>query len=74
LSTPKKCDLEDIKKGDGVIIEKNGRQALFLPQVWEQLPSKEEFLGNLCIKAGLDRDEWRKKVDFYKFSCQIFSE
>ncbi len=38
---------------DGVIIKKGFHQATFLPQVWDQLPNKEEFLSHLCMKAGL---------------------
>ncbi len=45
----------------GVIIKKNRRKATFLPQVWEQLPDKKEFLSHLCIKAGLSSKEWKKK-------------
>jgi len=45
---------------DGVIIKKGSKQATFLPQVWEQLPDAASFLYQLCIKAGLDGDEWMK--------------
>ncbi len=45
---------------DGVIIKKGSKQATFLPQVWEQLPDVDSFLSHLCIKAGLDADEWTK--------------
>jgi AmmeMemoRadiSam system protein A len=44
---------------DGVIIEHGWNRATFLPQVWEQLPSPEEFLGHLCYKAGLPSNAWR---------------
>ncbi|VVB79988.1 Uncharacterised protein [uncultured archaeon] len=54
---------------DGVIIQKGYASATYLPQVWEDMPNKEEFLGSLCIKAGLDQDAWRKpgmKVSVYR--------
>jgi len=38
---------------DGVILRRGIYQATFLPQVWEDLSSKDEFFGNLCYKAGL---------------------
>lgn len=60
---------------DGVIIEKGSRQATFLPQVWKQLPDAASFLSQLCIKAGLDADEWRRgdlTVQIYK--VHSFSE
>jgi AmmeMemoRadiSam system protein A len=39
---------------DGVILKLDGKQATFLPQVWEQLPTFEQFFSHLCQKAGLD--------------------
>jgi AmmeMemoRadiSam system protein A len=54
---------------DGVLIERGWNRATFLPQVWEQLPSPEEFLGNLCYKAGLPPNAWRwpdLKVSIYQ--------
>jgi len=44
---------------DGVVIRQGHASATFLPQVWEQLPNKEDFLGHLCLKAGLPRDAWQ---------------
>jgi len=43
---------------DGVLIERGRNRATFLPQVWEQLPAPEEFLSNLCYKAGLPSNAW----------------
>lgn len=43
---------------DGLLIKDSGRQATFLPKVWEKLPEPEEFLGQLLLKAGLDSDHW----------------
>ncbi len=47
-----------VEKRPGVIIRHAGHQALFLPQVWDQLPDPIQFLGHLCEKAGLNRDFW----------------
>ncbi len=45
----------------GVVIRANRRSGLFLPQVWEQIPNKEQFLSILCQeKAGLPSDAWRQ--------------
>ena len=48
-------DLENkISKGnDGVIIRQGNKQATFLPQVWEQLPSFEDFMTHLFHKASI---------------------
>ncbi|MGB9592339.1 MAG: AmmeMemoRadiSam system protein A, partial [Candidatus Kryptoniota bacterium] len=34
---------------DGVVLQWRGRRATFLPQVWEKIPSPEEFLDHLCM-------------------------
>lgn len=60
---------------DGVIIKKSFYQATFLPQVWEQLPDKKEFFTHLCLKAGLDSDEWKKgKLEVSIYQVQAFEE
>ena len=42
---------------DGVIITTRYGSSTFLPQVWEQLPGKEQFLEHLCRKnVRLSRD------------------
>ena len=38
---------------DGLIIEDQGRRALFLPSVWDDLPDRRQFLTALKLKAGL---------------------
>jgi len=49
--------LEKIVAGeDGLILEADGRRGTFLPQVWEQLPDKLQFLTQLKMKAGLPAD------------------
>jgi AmmeMemoRadiSam system protein A len=45
---------------DGVIIRRGDYGATYLPQVWEDLKNKEEFLSSLCQKAGLPADDWQK--------------
>jgi AmmeMemoRadiSam system protein A len=73
-------DTEDLLKKlrpgiDGVIIKKGYRQATFLPQVWEQLPKKEEFLTHLCLKAGLGGNEWKKGIlEVSTYQVQAFEE
>ena len=60
---------------DGLIIKYGYSSGLFLPQVWEQLPEREEFLRNLCLKAGLYPDTWKdQKAKFFRFHVQVFDE
>jgi AmmeMemoRadiSam system protein A len=68
--------LEQIQHGiDGLIIKKGFNQATFLPQVWEQLPEKEEFLAHLCLKAGLKGNAWKKGgLEISTYQVQAFEE
>jgi AmmeMemoRadiSam system protein A len=83
LTEPKPLAYEDekdllvkLRAGiDGLIIKKGGRQATFLPQVWEQLPDKKAFLTHLCMKAGLDADEWKRgELEISTYQVQAFEE
>ena len=60
----------------GVVAVKDGRSGLFLPQVWEQIPDKENFMGELCEqKAGLPRDCWKDPgTQLYAFTVDPFEE
>jgi AmmeMemoRadiSam system protein A len=59
----------------GVIIERGWHRATFLPQVWEQLPQPEEFLGHLCHKAGLSAHAWRSgDLSVATYRVQEFEE
>lgn len=44
---------------DGLVLEKGGKKATFLPQVWNQLTNPVEFLEQLALKAGLAQDDWK---------------
>jgi AmmeMemoRadiSam system protein A len=68
--------LSGLRRGiDGVIIKKGHCQATFLPQVWDQLPDKEAFLNNLCVKAGLDEGAWRRgDLEVSTYQVQAFEE
>lgn len=59
---------------DGVVLKKGNKQAVFLPQVaTEQGWSKEQFLTQLCYKAGLNATDW-KTATLYTFKAEVFSE
>ncbi len=61
-------------KKDGVVLSAEGKKATFLPQVWDSLAIREDFISDLCRKAGLSRDYWKNnlveistyQVDFFK--------
>ena len=61
--------LSQIRAGeDGLILECDGKRATFLPQVWETLPDRRQFLVELIKKAGLPADTRlaRCKVSRYR--------
>jgi len=60
--------LEQLRPGvDGLIIEDGNRRALFLPSVWDQLPSPRQFLGHLKNKAGLPGNHWSPNFRAQRF-------
>jgi hypothetical protein len=60
---------------DGVLLQKGGRSAVFLPQVApEQGWGRDEMLGHLSRKAGLPANAWREGANFLTFQAIVFSE
>ncbi len=59
---------------DGVIIRLDGRQATFLPSVWEQLPDFDGFFSHLCRKAGLPGDCLNLHPDVFTYQAQKVPE
>jgi len=69
---------ERIRPGmDGMIIRQGAYQATFLPQVWESLPDKRDFMEALCQKAGLPRLAYQtttSSMRFYLYQVEILKE
>jgi AmmeMemoRadiSam system protein A len=60
---------------DGVVIKSGWNRATFLPQVWEKLPDPHQFLAQLCRKALLSADAYRKPgLDVYVYQVEKFEE
>ena len=59
---------------DGVILHCDRHRAIFLPQVWQQLPDPREFLVALMRKAGLPADGWNANVKLARYTVSKFSE
>ena len=77
LTPPVKiASYKDIVIGrDGIILSKNGRSAVFLPQVApEQGWNLPETLSHLAEKAGLDKDAWQHGATFQTFQAVVFGE
>jgi AmmeMemoRadiSam system protein A len=83
LTPPVKLDYKDpadllakLRPGvDGVVLRNGVRRATFLPQVWEKVPRKEDFLDHLCIKMGAQPGLWREKsLDVFTYQVEEFKE
>ncbi|MFH0862441.1 MAG: AmmeMemoRadiSam system protein B [Candidatus Altiarchaeota archaeon] len=72
-SSPEDLKAKLIPKVDGVILRSGERQSTYLPVVWEQLPEKEDFLSQLCLKQGSPGDCW-KSAEIYTYQAQEFHQ
>lgn len=77
LTPPRPIDsYKDIVIGrHGVVLQKAGRSAVFLPQVApEQGWDVEEMLYHLSLKAGLPGDAWKEGASFTVFEAIVFED
>jgi len=75
FSTPEQFVNYLKQKKPGIFIKKNFNQATFLPQVWLELPKPEEFLQQLCFKAGLDIGSWKDlDLEVYEYEVEKIQE
>jgi|WetSurMetagenome_2_1015567.scaffolds.fasta_scaffold316494_2 AmmeMemoRadiSam system protein A len=80
LSVPEKLEFKDekdllnkINKKMGIVLKKGSFVSTFLPQVWDELPDKVEFLEHLSRKAGLNKDAW-KTAEIYFYEVKKIKE
>lgn len=65
--------LAQIRPGiDGLVLSDNNQQGTFLPSVWEQLPTSQEFLQQLKRKAGLAADYWSDTLKVSRYTVESF--
>ena len=77
LTPPQKVNTykEIVIGEDGVTIDKDGRSAVFLPQVaTEQGWDLDKTLSYLSLKAGLPIDAWKEGAEFTVFQAIVFGE
>lgn len=58
---------------DGLILEADGRRALFLPQVWSMLPEPARFIAQLKQKTGLPIEAWCGGYRAWRFEARSVS-
>lgn len=77
LTVPKPIgSADEIRIGiDGVVLNKDGRSAVFLPQVApEQGWDVNQMLTQLSLKARLPADAWKEGASFLVFQADVFGE
>lgn len=70
FSSPEDLLSKLVPMRDGVVLSTRYGGSTFLPQVWEQLPNKEEFLSELCMKHGAPPYTWRD--DYRNIKVEIY--
>jgi AmmeMemoRadiSam system protein A len=73
----KVADLSEIDVGQhGLLIVKNGRSGLLLPQVASEYGwDRRTFLEHTCLKAGLPTKAWQDpNTEIYRFGAEVFGE
>ena len=58
---------------DGIVLEAGKFRATFLPKVWEHIPRKQAFFGELKSKAGLRSDYWSDAMQVQRYTTNTFS-
>ena len=82
LTVPEKLDIRSeaelkallIPGQDGLILEDGYRRGLFLPAVWDKLPSIDDFVAHLKQKAGMSLDYWSETLEARRFYSFEFGE
>lgn len=68
--------IEEIEVGrHGLVVARGLRRGLLLPQVARDYGwTREVFLAQTCLKAGLPTDAWRADAELYLFEAAVFGE
>ena len=82
LSTPRRiaCESEaELARAlrpdiDGLIIRDAGKQAIFLPSVWEGIHDPLSFIRHLKHKAGLPVDHWSPNFEAFRYVTESFGD
>jgi AmmeMemoRadiSam system protein A len=57
---------------DGLLIRIDGRQATFLPAVWDTLPDPAAFVRHLQLKAGIPTGYWPQGAEAFVYTAREF--
>ncbi len=59
---------------DGLVLQHGRNRGTFLPQVWDALPDRRDFLRELKGKAGLRADFWSAHIEVARYSVAKWTE
>lgn len=59
---------------DGLVLQRNGSRATFLPAVWQQLPNPHDFVRELKAKAGWPPSFWAPDIEVAIYGVEEFGE
>jgi AmmeMemoRadiSam system protein A len=66
--------IETLRPGrDGLLIAFGEQRATFLPAVWEQIATADEFLARLKHKAGWPAGFWHRDMQAWTYETESFS-
>ncbi len=55
---------------DGLVLEDKQHRSTFLPAVWESLPTPQQFVQHLKLKAGLPVSYWSETIRFKRYTVE----
>lgn len=59
---------------DGLLLEDDWHRAVFLPSVWEVLPTPEQFVRALKRKGGWPEHYWSNNIILHRFTTVVISD
>jgi len=73
IFTSEQSLLERLRPGiDGLILSEGKNKSTFLPSVWDELPTPEQFLAQLKKKAGLPQNYWSNTIRIEQYTVEQF--
>ncbi len=56
---------------DGLLLEQGYHRAVFLPLVWDTLPTPSLFINALKRKGGWPEDYWSREIVIHTFTTEV---
>jgi AmmeMemoRadiSam system protein A len=67
--------LEALRVGvDGVVLTAGPRSAVFIPEMWKELPDPSDFLWHLRRKGRFPLEAWPAEMTVDRFTAELYQE